>query len=250
MKLRTPFWQSLRRDEIADASEAGAAVLLPVGSIEQHGAHLPVNTDIAIATAVCVRATEVSEPPSAVVAPPVWSGYSPHHMNLPGTLTLDLNTFQALIYETCVGIWHHGFRKILVVNGHGGNTGPLAGAAQRLTSAGHPVLSCGAGGLVGDDLDVIFERRVKGGGHACEVETSVMLHLYPESVEMTKAVDYVDLRSQGFTEVGITVPSVFAPDDPGVRGYPTIATAEKGRRFVELAAERLADIIRLLHRDG
>ena len=250
MNLRTPLWQSLRRDEIAGASDAGAAVLVPVGSIEQHGTHLPVNTDIAIATAVCVRASEISESPSAVVAPPVWSGYSPHHMNLPGTLTLDLNTFQALIYEVCLGIWHHGFRKILMVNGHGGNTGPLAGTAQRLTSAGHPVLSCGVGNLVGDEADAIFERRVKGGGHACEFETSIMLHLHPESVEMSKAVDHMDLKSQTLIEAGVTVPSVFAPDDPGVRGYATLATAEKGRRFVELAAERLANTIRLLHRDG
>ena len=244
------MWQSLRRDEIAAASEAGAAVLLPVGSTEQHGDHLPINTDIAIATAVCVRASEMSDLPSAVVAPPVWSGYSPHHMNLPGTLTLDQNTFQALIYEVCLGIWHHGFRKILIVNGHGGNTGPLAGTAQRLTSAGHPVLSCGLGDLAGDELDSIFERRVKGGGHACEIETSAMLHLHPESVEMSKAVDHMDLTSQALTEAGVTVPSVFAPDDPGVRGYATLATAEKGRRFVELAAKRLADTIRLLHRDG
>lgn len=248
MNLRTPLWESLRRDEIAAASDAGAAVLLPVGSIEQHGAHLPVNTDIAIATAVCVRASEIGEPPSAVVGPAVWSGYSPHHMNLPGTLTLDLNNFQGLIYDVCTGIWHHGFRKILIVNGHGGNAGPLAGTAQRLTSAGHPVLSCSVGGLVGDDLDTIFQRRVKGGGHACELETSVMLHLHPETVEMSKAVDHMDLKSQELIEAGVTVPSVFAPDDPGVRGYPTLATAEKGRRFVELAAGRLADVVRLLHR--
>lgn len=250
MDLRTPLWQSLRRDEIAAASEAGAAVLVPVGSIEQHGTHLPVNTDIAIATAVCVRASETSEPPSALVAPAIWSGYSPHHMNLPGTLTLDLNTLQALIYEVCVGIWHHGFRKILLVNGHGGNTGPIAGTAQRLTSAGHPVLSCSVGNLVGDELDTIFERRVKGGGHADEFETSIMLCLHPESVDTSKAVDYMDLKSQDLIEAGITVPSVFAPDDPGVRGYPTLATAEKGRRFLELASERLADLVGLLHRDG
>ena len=80
MKLRTPLWQSLRRDEIAAASDAGAAVLLPVGSIEQHGDHLPVNTDIAIATAVCVRASEISESPSAVVAPAVLVGIlAPSH---------------------------------------------------------------------------------------------------------------------------------------------------------------------------
>ena len=250
MNLRTKLWQSLSRDEIAAASESGAVVLLPVGSIEQHGTHLPVSTDIAIATAVCVRAADISETPSALVAPAIWSGYSPHHMNLPGTLTLDLNTFQALIYEVCVGIWHHGFRKILIVNGHGGNSGPIAGTAQRLTSAGHPVLSCSVGNLVGDEVDTIFERRVKGGGHADEFETSIMLHLHPESVDMSKAVDHMDLKSQDLIEAGITVPSVFGPDDPGVRGYATLATAEKGRRFVELAAMRLADLVQLLHREG
>src|SRR5439155_3312950 len=124
--LRTVYWQKLRRPEIAAARDAGAVVLLPVGSTEQHGAHLAVDMDAMGATAVSARAAEqVTEFP-VLVAPTVWSGYSPHHMENPGTITLPFDTFAAVLTDVVDSIMRPGFRHVFLINAPGGNIGHLS----------------------------------------------------------------------------------------------------------------------------
>ena len=87
-------WQQMRRDEIAEMRDHDAVVILPIGSIEQHGPHLPVNTDIFMAQTVALAAAQALSPDVPVlVAPPLWTGVSPHHMHFTGTLTLSVDTF-------------------------------------------------------------------------------------------------------------------------------------------------------------
>ncbi len=243
MALRTPFWQLSRRTEVAAAREAGGVVLLPTGSNEQHGEHLPVDTDIVIATAVCQRAAEIASDLPVLIAPPLWSGYSPHHMVFAGSMTLDLHTFQSVVYEICLSIWNQGFRKIMLVNGHGGNIGPLTSVAQRLTSAGHPLLWASHWDLARNEIAQILEGPRKGVGHACEYETSLMLHLQPQHVDMSKAVDFEDTEAVELRKAGISIASAFHAGDPGVHGYPSYATAEKGRRLLEVVGARLAEFV-------
>ncbi|MCC6625819.1 MAG: creatininase family protein [Chloroflexi bacterium] len=247
MRPRTPIWQRLRRDEIAACREAGAVVLLPLGSTEQHGAHLPVDVDLVCVTAVCQQAAEQATGFPILVAPGVWSGYSPHHMDYAGSLTLSVATFQAVVRETAQAIGHHGFDKIILVNGHGGNVSLMATVAAQATTSGQPLAYCSWWDLIKDDFTTILTGDTKGVGHACEAETSLYLHLVGEGVNMAAAVR--DDRwpfLPGFDEgllrgTGVALPPLLGAWTSGVHGDPTQASAEKGRQLVELASKRLAD---------
>jgi creatinine amidohydrolase len=176
-------------------------------------------------------------------------GFSPHHMVHAGTLSLRLHTFTSVIVDTVVSIWRHGFRKILIVNGHGGNIAPLAAIANELTTDGYSVPTVSYWDLVKEDLRDLLEGERKTVGHACEFETSLMLFQRPNGVDMTTAVrDNHPPWNPGadtdiFTEHGVTYPAVFRAGSSGVLGDPTLASADKGRRLFELASERLATFI-------
>jgi creatinine amidohydrolase len=247
MPLRTPFWQRLRRDEIAAGCDAGAVVLLPIGSTEQHGAHLPVDVDIVCATAVCRQAAEQTTDFPILIAPGIWSGYSPHHMDYAGSLTLSVATFQAIVREVCQAILHHGFRKVVLVNGHGGNMSLIATVAAQLTTSGQPIASCSWWELIKTELPTILTGETKAVGHACEAETSLYLYLVGEGVDLAAArrddrwpflpgFDEAMLR-----ETGVSIPPLLGAWTSGVHGDPTLAEADKGRRIIEAAGARLAD---------
>lgn len=245
MKPRTPIWQRLRRDEIAACRAAGAVVLVPLGSTEQHGPHLPVDVDIVCATAVCRRAAELADDFPILVAPSVWSGYSPHHMDFAGSITVSVATFQALVREICQAILHHGFQKIVLVNGHGGNVSLLGTVAVQFATSGRPIALCSWWNLVQDDFQAILEGELKGVGHACEAETSLYLHLVGEGVAMADAPrDYTWPFLPGVdraivTESGVSLPSLHGGWTSGVYGDAALGTADK-ERLLEVAGARLA----------
>lgn len=250
MQLRTVYWQRLRRPEIAAARDAGAVILIPIGSTEQHGAHLAVDMDVRTATEVCARAAQsVAEFP-VLVAPPVWSGYSPHHMENAGTITLRFDTFSALVTDVVDSIRQHGFRHIILINGHGGNIAHLSGLANKLGTSGRPVAQTSWWNFVGDDFRTILEGDLKGVGHACEAETSCYLAIDPTGVDLSAAVtNYADshivpIDDSAFARAGVSFPSIFRADSPGIHGDPTRATAAKGERILAVAARRLADFVR------
>jgi creatinine amidohydrolase len=254
MKLRTVYWQQLRRPEFVAARDAGAVVLIPVGSTEQHGAHLAVNMDIATATAVCARAAESIDEFPVLVAPPIWSGYSPHHMENPGSITLRFDTFASLLTDVVDSIRQHGFQHIVFVNGHGGNIAHLTALANKLGTSGRPVAQASWWNFVGDDFKEILDGKLKGVGHACEAETSCYLALDPNGVDLAAAVANYDdshvvpVDAVAFRAAGVEFPSIFRAGSPGVHGDPTLATAEKGERILAIAARRLADFVRAYRR--
>ncbi|MEM2102567.1 MAG: creatininase family protein, partial [Candidatus Bathyarchaeia archaeon] len=104
--------------------------IVPVGSNEQHGPHLPLDTDAYDAFWLSLKAAEKAG--CALVAPPIYYGVSMHHMDFPGTVTLSPHTLEKLAYEVATSLVRHGFRKIVFENGHGGNTQALESAAQRV----------------------------------------------------------------------------------------------------------------------
>ena len=110
-------WQKLRRDQVASEAERGAVLLLPIGAVEQHGPHLPLDTDIAAATAICERAAALLDEPPALVLPPIPWGLSPYWLPFPGTLTLRPETILALVDDLGASVAAHGFRRL--VNGAG-----------------------------------------------------------------------------------------------------------------------------------
>jgi creatinine amidohydrolase len=115
--------------EVKDALKKTDTVLIPVGSTEQHGPHLPLGTDTLIA---CKITEEVAKEVNAVVAPPIAIGFSTEHLDFPGTITMIPKTLMSLIRDTCRSLISHGFKKIIIVNGHGGNTGLIEAATREL----------------------------------------------------------------------------------------------------------------------
>jgi creatinine amidohydrolase/Fe(II)-dependent formamide hydrolase-like protein len=130
----------MRRGEIAEAAREGAVVIVPMGAIEQHGPHLPLNTDIYDALAIAQRAAELVEEFPVLVAPPIWWGLSNEHMDLPGTINVRLETLTAVVSDVCHSIHAHGFDKIVLLSGHGGTlyckaTTPTASSTKSCSSA-------------------------------------------------------------------------------------------------------------------
>ena len=249
---RTPSvrWWELRWPEIDALDRDRTVLLLPTGAIEQHGPHLPVDTDIHNAYELALRAAQVSGG-QTLVLPPVWWGMSPHHMGYPGTISLRFETFSALIGDICAAVSHHGFSRVLIVNGHGGNSAILGATVLRISEElGLFVGAVSYWQLIGQRLREIGTSEPGGMGHACEMETSLQLHLRPERVQMANARKEMPSPTRSFSGIDFRDPGpvVFPLDfrrdsTEGVMGDPTVATHEKGAAIAEAVLETLVCII-------
>ncbi|MCC6313106.1 MAG: creatininase family protein [Thermomicrobiales bacterium] len=242
-------WGKLRRDEIGAAAAAGATLLLPTGAVEQHGPHLPLDTDIVDANAVAERAARLLTDPPALVLPPIWWGLSPYWLSFPGTLTLRPETMLALVSDIGASAAHHGFQRVAIVNGHGGNAGLVGVAATQLAEHGLRAVALSYWDLLGEDLGRIAPGDAGHIGHAGQTETSIQLYLQPERVREPLpgpegCADLTARMAEPFARVG------YAPPDPareaplGVYGAAAAARPEIGKELIALAAERLAEFIR------
>ena len=227
-------------------------MLVPTGAIEQHGPHLPLDTDSFLCTLVAdAAAARASDAGPVLVAPTTRFGSSEHHMAFPGTVTVRPETFRQVVADVCASLARHGLRRQLVVNGHAGNTALIAATVQEL-GFGAPVCVLAvdywtfARSVIGD----VRESDVGGMGHACEFETSLMLHLRPESVRRDRiAREIVEPRFPAerfdlFDGGGVTAHwKTHELSRSGVMGAPDLATAEKGRRLFEVCVNGLASLI-------
>src|SRR5262249_11747062 len=129
------LWE-LRWNEVAELDRDRTLIIQPTGAIEQHGHHLPIDTDIYNSTQIAMRAAEkarAAQIGAVLVAPPMWWGPSPHHLAYPGTISLRLQTMSDLLVDICASLVRHGFYRFLFLNGHGGNIGVLAATALRIS---------------------------------------------------------------------------------------------------------------------
>jgi len=156
--------------------------VLPTGSTEQHGPAMALATDTAIAYGLAERLAARLHP-RALLLPPLPFGVSPHHMSFPGTLTLTAETFQAVVFEVIRSLQAHGLKRVLIVNGHGGNQTSLNLA---VTKAQHTLGMKAAVMFWLDLVDDVIRQHVTSEryGHACEVETSLAWFLNPELVQV------------------------------------------------------------------
>jgi creatinine amidohydrolase len=247
--------------ECKAAADAGRVAVLPTGTYEDHGYHLPIDVDVVLATTICDRAV-ARIPDEAVLIPPVTHGYSPHHMDFPGNLTIGWETFVKYVKDVCLSLAAHGFSRILIVNGHGSNT-PLVEMAARLamveTDGRTLCASVNHWGLRRSREEVRAGRDSDFGGmsHACELETSLYLAIHPDLVQMDKAVDersplpasfQTDLNLGKRTDGSLAtlMPFWSTMSVSGVRGDATKATRAKGERFLEAAIEGLIELVREL----
>lgn len=247
--------------EIKSAAEQERVAVLPVATYEDHGPHLPVDVDVLLANEICERAV-ARIPDEAILVPPVNHGYSPHHMDFHGTITITWDTFIRYVKDVCVSLAHHGFNRILIVNGHGSNT-PLVEMAARLTivETDGRVLCASVNhwGLrkAREATRTARESDFGGMSHACELETSLYLAIHPERVQMDKAVDErsplpasfqtdLNLGKRADGSIATLMPYWSTMSESGVRGDATKATREKGEQFLEGAIEGLIELVREL----
>lgn len=240
-------WHDLKARELNELAAQNAIVIVPVGSTEQHGPHLPVQVDALLATEVGRRSAQrIAGSQPVVLAPTVWVGLAEHHMSLGGTITLDHGTYHALLRCICGSILRHGFTRILLLNGHGGNIAALnviVGELRRELDASIATACYWLIPKAAKAFGEILERQ-SNVRHAGEAETSMLLHLKPELVDW-EAAQALNPPIDGLgPEQGIYRWRPIADfTESGVLGVPKAASAEKGGRLLDAAADALAEAL-------
>ncbi|NLM76667.1 MAG: creatininase family protein [Ruminococcaceae bacterium] len=246
--MQTLLLEEMTWPEIRDALAAGfQTVIIPAGSIEQHGYHLAVCTDAVLGTRAAMELANRLE--MTLVAPVIRPGLSAHHMAMPGTLTLRPETFRMLVedYVTCYA--QHGFKTIILLGSHGGNIEPLEQIAQALDQSISGVQVITAPEV--PDVETLHAIETyfdlphgTNGGHADDRETSEMLATAPQHVR-------IDLLTRGYTEPltqeararffrhGVTALTAIGPV-----GNPEHADARRGEQYLALTADALAALVK------
>jgi len=248
------LYADLTWPEVNDAVAMGKVIWLPIGSTEQHGPQLPLDVDNLLATSVCLEAGR-RQPDRILVAPTIPYGFNVHAIDFPGTIQVAYDHFIEFCLDVVKSFAYHGFKRIVIVDGHGSNEPLLEFVGRRA------VLETDA--LVASFMwvnllrvDPSFMPSVResvfpgGNAHACELETSVYLHLCPEKVQMEKAEDCITFHNQNGTSgfrwfdlFGsgpvrlVEWTSSYTPN--GIVGQPTLATASKGERMFNEAVHQL-----------
>ena len=227
-------------------ARATSVALLPVGAIEQHGPHLPLDVDAYDAQRLALEVAERCSNPRPLVLPMIPYGVSYHHDDFPGTVSVGPDTLAAMVHEIGVNVAKQGIEKLVIINGHGGNIPALHYAAQLINRDAH-IFTCVDTGET-SDTDVDRLASAHNDVHAGEIETSTTLALRPEVVRMDLAKSsvprfssrYLDFSSKrGIGWYGRTLKIT----ESGVMGDPTLATAEKGRKMWDLMVANLVELI-------
>lgn len=245
---------SLTWPQVKEAAAARKVAVVPVAVLEDHGRHLPIDTDLLLCNAVCERAVAACAD-RAVLVPAISHGYTPHHMDFPGPITIGWQTFIAYGLDVCRSLAYHGFTRILIVNGHGSNT-PFVDIIARLAVVEAGVLAATVNYWNAPGVRAVAESlresdKIGGMNHACEFETSIYLALRPDLVDMSKAVRELSHRptKNYWTDlVGGDGPLAMmehwsALSESGVMGDPTKASAGKGERLLEAAANGIVELV-------
>ncbi|WP_368652876.1 creatininase family protein [Ornithinibacillus sp. 4-3] len=248
--------------EIREAVNEERIAVVPVAMIEEHGHHLPVDTDVVLANEVALR-TGSKIPNEVVIIPPINHGYAPHQMDFPGVISISYDTFISYVVDVCNSLAYQGFKRILLLNGHGSNVSLLQ-VATKQTMLKYPDVLCTS--ISHWDIEPahklmseLRESENPGGiNHACEMETSLYLAIDEKNVQMDKAVKdidkfkmakskyfWLDLMGKGEGKPVVMIPYWSAISETGVLGDPTVATKEKGEKVLNAAVEGLIEFIRI-----
>jgi creatinine amidohydrolase/Fe(II)-dependent formamide hydrolase-like protein len=232
-------------DAQAQLKEVDVA-LLPVGSIEQHGPHLPLDTDAFDASYLAHRVAETCRPPKPLVLPLIPYGVSYHHEDFSGTLSISPKTLSQLVYEVGMSAARHGITKLVIINGHGGNIPALQFAAQMINRDAHIFTCVETGETSEKDIGALTETP--NDVHAGEVETSTALANRPHLVKLDKArkfiprfsSKYLNFSSKRSVEWYARVAKI---STTGVLGDPTKASREKGEKIWEIMIKHLVEFV-------
>jgi creatinine amidohydrolase len=229
--------------EIRAMSREGTLVLAPIAACEQHSRHLPVFTDSILVGAVA-DGVERNLSDRVLLLPVLWMGASEHHLPFGGTLTATLATYEQMLVELLTPLLRDGFLRVMLLNGHGGNIDSLHVALRRLDVVFPRAVLTGAAywEIAEAEIAPLCTGPRKTMGHACEIETSMVLHLRPDLVRKDRILDDPD-----------DTPSVlkgllWARDfgrrtDHGAVGYPESADAGRGGKMLDAIVRKVTTVV-------
>jgi creatinine amidohydrolase len=233
----------------------GSVLVVPVGSIEQHGNHLPVATDTILVEAIVDAALGRLDDEPVLVTPTVWSGFSPHHLGFGGTLTLEFDHMRSALEDIAHTGLQNGFDAIIFVNGHGGNIAMISTVTSTVgVDADAEVLGLTYFQLATEEIQNLRDSDTGGMAHGGEFETSLMLAVRPDLVaeggwDATMWDEHYEWGGSDLVEGGPL--SVYRPfeaySDTGAIGAPAEASAKKGERIREIIGTELAAVFVAIH---
>jgi creatinine amidohydrolase len=253
--LEKIYYDELTWPEVNEAVEARKVILLPIGSTEQHGHHLPLDTDNFLARGICTTAARQA-PTEMLVMPTIPYGYNEHALDFPGTIHVHYDHFIEYCLDVCKSVAHAGFDRIVIIDGHGSNEHLCEFIARRATLETDALVASTLWvRLSVEAFERVRESGLGGASHACELETSAYLYLDESRVQMDKATDHVggasghpgsrfvfsDISKGGGPMKLVRWTSSATPT--GVSGAATLATPEKGEAVVEEAAANLVAFV-------
>jgi len=246
------FYEQHTWPEIKEIVKRQPVVMVTIGSTEQHGHHLPLDTDNFLVRRLCEEAAS-RIPGEVLLMPHVPYGFEDHHMDFPGSISISVEHLFNFVLDITKSIAHHEFERVLIANGHGSNM-PILDLVARQTILETKAL-CGTfmwTDLVKDIASEIRESAPHGGmAHGGELETSLYLYLAKERVHMEKAQKDLNLPASKYTWLDLIESSPLHLMDwwsrqskTGVVGNPTVASADKGKRIFDMCVERIIELIR------
>ena len=226
-------------------------IIQPIGAIEQHGPHLPIIVDSAIAVSVLGKAlTKLDSTVPAYALPPLYYGKSNEHWHFPGTITLSAQTLLTVLTEMAESIYRSGFRKLVLMNAHGGQPQVMEIAARDIHQKYEdflvfPLFTWRVPHIA---RELLSPKELEFGIHAGDAETSLLLSILPEQVKMERAVaEYPHgLPEDSLLSMEGKLPFAWVTRDltqSGVLGDATVATKEKGDRLLESVSDGWVKVI-------
>lgn len=229
--------------EIRSLSHENTLILAPIAACEQHSRHLPVFTDSILVGAVA-EGVEANLRDRVLLLPVLWMGASDHHLPFGGTLTASLTTYELMLIELLTPLLHDGFRRVMLLNGHGGNIDPLRVALRRLDARFPRAVLTGAAywEIAEAEIAAICAGPRKTMGHACEIETSMMMHLRPDLVRKDVIVDDPDTTPAEMK--GLFWARDFGRrTDHGAVGHPQFADAQRGKAMLDAVVRKVTVVV-------
>lgn len=241
----------LTSPEFQDLLSTARVGLIPLGATEQHGPHLAMGTDAMVAEQLAERVARAAAG-LAVMTPPLPVGFSPHHLSFPGTISARPETLTSLLYDVVNSLRGAGLRRFLIINGHGGNLAFLPAWMATCERELGIRLALAHWSLLGRDV-VADTAQSEMIGHACEVETSLVLALAPNLVRRdrlepapVKPAPHPLVKGHAIPEraVGVFLPRSFESITAnGALGNPTVANLEAGQRLADVVVDRAAEFL-------
>jgi len=240
------LWELLTWEEVEERLQYVDTAILPCGSIEQHGPHLPVDVDYYDIVYLARKVAEACSDPKPFVLPGIPYGVSYHHEDFKGTISVTNDALAKFVYDIGMNLAKNGIKKLILLNGHGDNAPTLKYAAQMINRDARIFVCIDTGETSDTDINQLIDTP--NDVHAGEIETSTTLALRPDLVNMEKARNstlkfgssYLDFTSSRGVPWYVHTSKI---SESGIMGDPTRATAEKGRKMWEIMIAQLVKFV-------